>query len=125
MAAGLVLAPGCGGESTEESPTVERARTVVRHMADGTYAKVLQMFAPTLIDVLSEKQLKEDWENFVQLKGAYRAQGEAAEVIERGELKVVDIELEMAKDTGFFRVSFDADGKIAGLFFLATDIPVP
>jgi hypothetical protein len=94
-------------------------------MADGSYAKVHAMFAPTLIDVLSEKQLKEDWENFVQLKGAYRAQGEAAEVIERGELKVVDIELEMAKDTGFFRVSFDADGKIAGLFFLATDIPVP
>jgi hypothetical protein len=124
VAAGLVLAPGCGGESTEESPAVERARTVVRDVFDEKYAKVRRLFAEGLSAALSEEQLEQDQKSFLKLKGAYRSQGDA-EVVERDGFTVVDIDLVMEKDPGVARVSFDADGMIAGLFFLASDIPVP
>lgn len=132
---GLVLGSACrngGVDAASESPAaaspesaeVREARAVMSDIADGNYADVHSRFDEGMMAALSLDQLKQGWEDFVSLKGDFQSQG-PAEVTERAEITVIDIELVMADDPGVARVTLNGQGEISGLFFLAEDIPIP
>jgi hypothetical protein len=56
--------------------------------------------------------------------GALKSQG-TPEIFVRGSITVVNVPLTMENGPAQARVSFDPNGKIAGLFFLRTGVPVP
>jgi hypothetical protein len=122
------LVAGCGSEDADgrvsDSALVSTSREVVNDVVAGRYAEVRALFDETMKAQLSEQKMDEAWKQFVTLFGEFQRQG-SAEVVKSGGFDVVNIALLMTKREGQARVTFDADGKIAGLFFLRTDVPVP
>jgi uncharacterized protein DUF3887 len=72
---------------------------------------------------LSADQVAASWAAYQQQFGNYQSHGEPADV-PRGALTVVDVPLTMERGPGLFRVTFDPDGHIAGLFLLKSGTPV-
>jgi hypothetical protein len=129
LVVGLVLlfAFGCGsngdGETSSDQALIDDGRQVVRDIVAGKFLELSERFDEGLKAALTADQLEKGWKDFVELKGAFRSQGEA-DIGELGDLRVVDIELTMTKEPGLLRVSFDPDGKIAGIYVLDEDIPI-
>jgi len=126
-----VVSIGCGRESGDLDPSapenaevVEEARRVVDEIDQGQYGEVRKRFDKRMTASLSEDQLAKGWEAFESLKGAMRSQG-PVEVFKRREYTVVNVELDLAKTKAQMRVTFDKQGKIAGLYFLDAGAPVP
>ena len=123
----LLFAFGCGsdggdGETSSDQALISDGRQVVRDIVAGKFSELSERFDESLKSALSADQLEKGWKDFVELKGAFRSQGEAA--VSREGATVVDIELEMAKEPGLFRVAFAENGKIAGIYVLDEDIPI-
>jgi hypothetical protein len=121
FALGLVLV-ACAGQSPDE--LANRARETVERIFAGDYAAVRADFDETLSASLSEEQLAEARAQFEEEFGTFEGMGEP-EVVERGELTVVNIPLDMSEGEGEARITYDAEGKIAGLFLLQPGVPVP
>ena len=56
--------------------------------------------------------------------GPYQSHGDPQDV-QRGDITVVNVPLQMEREPGQFRLSVHPDGTIAGLFFLKEGVPVP
>jgi hypothetical protein len=122
----LLFAFGCGsngdGEASPDEALISDARQVLRDIVAGKFSELSDRFDEGLKAALTADQLEQGWKDFVELKGAFRSQGAA--VVSREDMTVVDIEVEMAKDPGLFRVAFGEDEKISGIFMLDEDIPI-
>jgi hypothetical protein len=81
-------------------------------------------FDPSLQKRLSVKTLEESWKLYQQTFGAYQSHGDP-EVIQRGDLVVVNVPLQMERRPGQFRVSVHPDSTIEQLLFLREGVPVP
>ncbi len=123
----LLFAFGCSsngdGETSSDQALIDDGRQVVRDIVAGKFSELSERFDESLKAALSADQLEKGWKDFVELKGAFRSQGEA-DLGELGDLRVVDIELTMAKEPGLIRVQFVEDGKISGIYVLDEDIPI-
>ncbi len=123
----LLLSIACGsdgdGETSSDEALISDGRQVLRDIVAGKFSELSERFDESLKAALSADQLEKGWSDFVELKGAFRSQGEADTAMQAG-LSVVDIALDMAKEPGLFRVSFAEDGKISGIYVLDEDIPV-
>ena len=73
---------------------------------------------------LSEEGLAEATSAYESTFGSFVSMGEP-EIIKRGDLRVVNVPLEMSEDDGQARITFDAQDRIAGLYLLRTGVPVP
>jgi Protein of unknown function (DUF3887) len=72
---------------------------------------------------LSAEQVAASWAAYQKQFGNYQSHGDPADV-PRGALTVVDVPLTMERLPGLFRVTFDPDGHIAGLFLLKSGTPI-
>lgn len=121
-----VLAGACGAESGGQGKAalVAQARQVVQDIDAARYGELRERFDDNLMKMLSENQLAKAWEVFTNLKGDFKSIG-STEVVERGRFTVVNVLVDMEREDGQVRVSFDGEGKVAGFFLLNTGVPVP
>lgn len=128
----VALWAGCSkGASSSASPEVSsyaayaaKASRIVDEVVAGEFSKVRAEFDERMKAGLSEAKLREGWAQFQSIFGAYEGKGEP-DVLERGDVTVVNVPLDMKLKPGEARITFDANGRIAGLFFLRTGVPVP
>ncbi len=85
--------------------------------------EVTSGFGDTMQQRLSAEQVAAGWAAYQQQLGNYQSHGDPADV-PRGALTVVDVPLTMERGPGLFRITFDPDGRIAGLFLLKSGTPV-
>jgi hypothetical protein len=116
--------PSATAMVSSSSDYARRAQTVVRDLMLGNYEAVRAQFNATMLASLSEQQLVVARTSFVATFGSFKSQGKP-EVLERGNATVVNVPLTMEKGPAQARISFDADGKIAGLYLLRPGVPVP
>jgi hypothetical protein len=127
----VVALAACSGSgptsSSLPSPTVASSRleaealVTFNQIRAGQFAVVRAKFDSNMLSALSEAQLKAAWDQYVTMFGNFQSQGEP-HASAAGPLTVVNIPLVMSKLPGQARMAFDADGKIAGLFFLRTGV---
>jgi hypothetical protein len=84
---------------------------------------VVTRFDPRLRATLDAAGLKAAWTKYRNLFGSYVSHGQPRETA-LGTLTVVRVPLEMKRRPGEFRVTFDAEGRVAGLYFLKTNVPL-
>lgn len=109
---------------TDDVALKERAKTIVSNIFAGKYASVRQDFDPTMAAELSEEGLAEATSRYQSMFGSFVRMG-VPEIVDRAALRVVNVPLEMSEGEGQARITFDTQGRIAGLFLLRTGVPVP
>jgi Protein of unknown function (DUF3887) len=98
----------------------QRAAALLSQVADGDWAQARTHFDETLAGALDDDGLATEWERVTVESGRYLSQREPV-VTRSGALTNVTVPLEFEDATMYGRVSFDADGKVAGLHFLLSD----
>jgi Protein of unknown function (DUF3887) len=94
-------------------------------ITQGDFAAATANFDTEMRQKLSAQALSQAWAQYQQLYGTYQSHGDPQHV-QKGNMTVVDVPLQMQKGPGLFRVTFhDKDGKVAGLFFLKPGTPLP
>ena len=90
----------------------------------GRCAEVAAHFDAAVKGGLDAPGLCRAWRDYERVFGNYLAHG-APVSLRRGSVTVVRVPLTMAAAAGEFRVSYDPQGTIAGIFFLRSGVPVP
>lgn len=110
-----------GGKKNElEAP----ARAFVDLLAKEDFAAAVKDFDATMKKVLPPDKLKETWQGLIESVGAFKKQGKVRfERVKKHD--VVFVTVHFAKLDLDARVVFDAERKIAGLFFTAAKVDVP
>ncbi|MET9463890.1 DUF3887 domain-containing protein [Streptomyces sp. NPDC006544] len=89
----------------------------------GDFTAVSNRFDETLRHQASPELLARSWQDYQKEFGSYRAHEDPQQVASvQG--TVVNVPLRMAKKSGEFRVTFNDDRQLTGLYFLRTGIPV-
>jgi dienelactone hydrolase len=119
--------PGGGQQGTPvTTERVEQARRLITQMAEGEFEAAEESFDDTMKQQLPADRLREVWGQITTQAGAYRDQGDATTSSEGGyDVVIVRCRFEnLELDT---RVVFDAEGRVAGLFFApaASGTPAP
>ncbi|MFD3540412.1 DUF3887 domain-containing protein [Streptomyces sp. NPDC058662] len=105
-------------------PDYERlALDTLDEVLSDDFAAVSARFDEELREQASPEFLATSWEDYQQAFGAYRSHGEP-EQVRTGAQTVVTVPLRMARQPGEFRVAFNGDGQITGLYFLRPGVPV-
>ncbi len=126
---GLVLiAPGRGGAQAVAARTTPASRTAeaLRLLSDlvhGDAQAVVATFNAQMTRMLSASRLAGDWNFYQTVFGRYLGHGRPVAVV-RGTLSVIRIPLHMSKRTGEFRITFQQNGRVAGLYLLRTGVPL-
>ncbi|KRD14256.1 hypothetical protein ASE48_04355 [Mycobacterium sp. Root265] len=90
----------------------------------GDYPAAAADFNPTMQSLLPTQALQQSWDLYQQVFGAYQSHG-VPENIQRGDVTVVNVPLQMTRRPGQFRLSVQPDGTVASLTFLKEGVPVP
>lgn len=98
----------------------QRATALLSQVANGDWTQARADFDATMAGALDDEELATAWERVTVESGRYLSQGEP-EVTRSGALTNVTVPLEFEDATMYGLVSFDADGKVAGLHFLLSD----
>lgn len=96
------------------------ALDLIERITSAEWATVTARFDATMSAALSDTALADAWASMVALRGELESIGTPF-VRGHGLHTVVDVPLEQEAGELVFRVAFDADGRIAGLFFLDPD----
>ncbi|MEO9327353.1 DUF3887 domain-containing protein [Gordonia aurantiaca] len=96
------------------------ALDLLEKIAGAEWATVTARFDETMTAALSEKALADAWAAVVALHGELESTGTPF-VRGHGLHTVVDVPFEQEAGEMVFRVAFDADGRVAGLYFLNPD----
>jgi dienelactone hydrolase len=125
----MIFTSSCGSGTPIATPTnnpvlVATAEQVVDDLAKGNPAEVFTKFDGIMQKAVSEQQLKDLWLQLEVQYGSYQNRLNSVTVVEGGYTSViVGIHFENG-DIGF-KVTFDADGKIGGLHFVAAPTSAP
>ena len=95
----------------------ERAAALCADVMDGRYEQARRDFDDTLLQALGAGKLGDDLALVVEMVGSYEGMGEPFAKA-HGEFTVVDVPLRFEAGEMIGRVSFRADGKVAGFFIL-------
>jgi len=98
----------------------QRAKALLSQIADGDWAQARTEFEQTMAEALDDDELATEWDRVTVESGRYLSQGEPV-VTRSADLTNVTVPLELEDATMYGQVSFDADGKVAGLHFLLSD----
>jgi hypothetical protein len=90
-------------------------------MVANDWEAVREDFDETMRKGLAEDGLANGWAEVVATKGAYVSRGEPTQVPKPGALTVFDTPLTFEKGEMKSRITFHADGRIAGLFILVPE----
>ena len=102
------------------TPTIERtkdATSFVALLATGDFAKAIYTFDATMRGALPESKLRDIWNGLIGQAGAFVKQG-ATRTERAAGYEIVFVTCEFERANLDVKVVYDADGKIAGLFFL-------
>jgi Protein of unknown function (DUF3887) len=107
---GLPMEPAAPG-------TGDRALELLDDLVGGQWAAVCARFSPAVAAKLDADGLAAAWAQVIGLVGAYERR-DGPRVFQAGDYAVVDVPLyfEAGERTG--RISYDREGRVAGLFFL-------
>lgn len=120
--AGIAAPPAA---TQPDRPPYERlALETLDEVVKGEFAAVSARFDEALRPHASAEVLARSWTAYQQQFGSYVSHGTPRRV-PSGDATVVNVPLHMEKKPGEFRVAFKGDGRIIGLFFLRTGVPVP
>ncbi|MFF2195811.1 DUF3887 domain-containing protein [Streptomyces sp. NPDC058157] len=101
-------------------PALDTLDEVVR----GDFDAVRARFGTELRQQVSPEALRQSWDAYRAEFGDYVSHGEPRQTgVAAG--TVVSVPLRMAKQPGEFRVTFGADGRLTGLWFLRAGVPLP
>lgn len=89
----------------------------------GDFVSATANFDAEMQRKLSAQALSQAWTQYQQLYGSYQSHGDPQHV-QKGDLTVVDVPLQMQNGPGLFRATFHQDGKVAGLWFLKPGAPI-
>lgn len=123
LAAGT-LAVGATPTAAAEVAPDQVALSTLDEIVRGDYPAAAADFNPTMQSLLPTQALQQSWDLYQQVFGAYQSHG-APENIQRGDLTVVNVPLQMTRRPGQFRLSVQPDGSVASLTFLKEGVPVP
>lgn len=130
---GAILTGGCsggeddGGASADAgttAPSVDpaalgtRAAELTDQLGRNEWAAMRTGFDATMTQALSEDGLATAWAQVVGEKGAYTSRGEPVQVTLDGDVAVFDTPMQFEGGPMKSRISFNAEGEIAGLFIL-------
>src|SRR5581483_9011897 len=101
----------------------QRALAILDDILQGDFTAATANF-DVQMKHLTPKDLANAWRTYQEAFGKYQSHGAPADV-QRGELTVVNIPLQMERMPGEFRVTFHPDGTVAGLFLLKVGVPIP
>jgi hypothetical protein len=124
VASATTLALGSAPAALAAVAPDEVAMATLDQIVRADYGAATAQFDPSLQKMLSVKTLEQSWNLYQQTFGAYQSHGDP-EVIQRGDLVVVNVPLQMELRPGQFRLSVHPDGTIAQLYFLREGVPVP
>ncbi|ORA35485.1 hypothetical protein BST20_18030 [Mycobacterium branderi] len=125
FAGGLTLIGISAAPVAIASPTPdELALATLDNIVQGDDTAATAHFDPRMQAALPAQALGQAWTNYQQTLGPYQSHGDP-EDLQRGDLTVVNVPLQMAHAPGQFRLTVHPDGTIAGLFFLRQGVPVP
>ena len=140
-----VLASACGSEesgtsdraggggavdATEEATAEDgveqlrpKAAEITEQLAAHEWAKVRSQFDDNMKQKLAEDGLANAWDQVVKAKGEYVSRGEPAQIgtLAGEDVFVFDTPVEFERGPMKTRLTFRADGTIAGLFILVPD----
>lgn len=108
----------------DPAPPDQVALSTLDEIVRGDFPAATAEFNPTMQSLLPVQTLQQSWDLYQQAFGAYLSHG-VPENVQRGEVTVVNVPLQMARRPGQFRVSVQPDGTLAALTFLREGVPVP
>lgn len=114
----VLILPGSGAAAPDA-----RALGFLSDIVNSDDAAVVSHFNPTLRATLPAGRLKAAWAAYELQFGSYVGHGEP-QTVALGTSTVVRVPLEMSRRRGEFRITFEANGQIAGLYFLRTGVPL-
>lgn len=100
------------------------ALSTLDEIVRGDYPAATAEFNPTMRMFLPAPALQQSWDMYQQMFGRYQSHG-VPENIQRGDVTVVNVPLQMTQRHGQLRVSVQPDGSVASLTFLREGVPVP
>lgn len=108
------------------SPTgaASKALALLADVVGGRDQPVVAEFDPQMHAALAAPALRTAWASYEAVFGRYRSHGQPR-LVEVGSETVVRIALTMSRRPGEFRVTFDPQGQVAGLYFLRSGLPAP
>ncbi len=118
-----ILALGAAPAAMATVAPDEVAMTTLDDIVRADYGPAASQFDPALQKRLSVEALGQSWALYQQTFGTYQSHGDP-ESIQRGDLVVVNVPLQMERRPGQFRISVHPDGTIAQLLFLREGVPV-
>lgn len=113
----LALPPAAPADRASE------ALVLLGDVVHGRDSAVVARFDDRMRASLNEAGLEDAWARYEQLFGRYVDHGEPRSSA-LGPYTVVRVPLTMSRRDGEFRISFATDGKIAGLYFLRSGVPL-
>jgi hypothetical protein len=119
----LLPAAASGAQAARATSPEARAVTLLNAIVHGRYAAVVATFNPVMRTRLSAAKLAHDWALYQTVFGRYKGHGIPTTTV-IGPLTVVQVPLRMASRPGEFRITFQTDGKTAGLYFLRAGVPL-
>ncbi|MBT2482365.1 DUF3887 domain-containing protein [Streptomyces sp. ISL-94] len=100
------------------------ALDTLAEVIQGSFTAVSSRFDEAMQQKVSPEALEQSWKSYQAEFGRYQSHGDPQQVAS-GSGTVVNVPLRMAKQPGEFRVTFNESGRITGLYFLRTGVPVP
>lgn len=119
-----VFSLGVPSIATAEVAPDQVALSTLDEIVRGDYPAAAAEFNPTMRTLLPVQALQQSWDLYQQAFGAYQSHG-VPENVQRGEVTVVNVPLQMARRPGQFRLSVQPDGTVTALTFLREGVPVP
>lgn len=115
---GRAIDPRTGAPMAPVRPgAAEHAAGLLGAVVEGRWPDACVDFDVTVAERLSPERLAAAWAHVVGLLGGYERMGEPY-AFRAGDLTVVNVPLHFEAGEGVGRVSYDREGKVAGLFFL-------
>jgi hypothetical protein len=108
---------------TDQDPYDQLAMQMLDAIVAGDFAAVTAHFDPPMQQGLTPDALGSDWATYQQQFGPYQSH-EDPQQVQRVDLIVVDIPLDMQLQPGDLRVAFHNGGTVAGLWLLRPGVPV-
>ena len=116
---------GCTNSSDSGTPSELRsAVAALGAIQQGRCAEVETRLDDTMKAKLTAGQMCDGYRGFVAEFGSFVSRGAPTATGGFGET-VVRVSLRMSRKQGEFRITYDSQGKIAGLYFLRAGVPLP
>ncbi len=119
-----VMSLGATPSATADTTPDQLALSILDDIVRGDDTAVTAGFDKTMQSALPADALGQAWTTYQQTLGPYQSHG-APQDVQRGELTVINVPLQMEHEPGQFRLTVHPDGTIAGLYFLKQGVPVP